>query len=107
LCLLNPKEFTNYQQDFPIEALNCLMENFSRCFDPVCLKSELVAVYYDVEFHKNVNELHKYIRQQELEDVFPQTYKLAKLILPIPAINVSTERSFSALKRLKNYLHST
>jgi hypothetical protein len=46
-----------------------------------------VAVYYDAEFHKNVNELHEYITQQELEDVFPRAYKLAKLILKIPTTN--------------------
>jgi hypothetical protein len=27
LCLLNPKQFANYQRDFPIEILNFLMEN--------------------------------------------------------------------------------
>jgi hypothetical protein len=66
--------------------------------DPLLLKSEIVAVYYDAAFYKNVNELEEYIRQQELEDVFPQTYKLSKLILTIPTTNVSTERSFSATK---------
>jgi hypothetical protein len=72
-------------------------------FDPVHLKSELVALYCEAEFYRNVNELHEYIWQQELGDVFPQTYKIAKLILTIPATNVSTERSFSALKRIKIY----
>jgi hypothetical protein len=80
---------------------------YGRRFDPVRLKSEHVALYCDAEFHRKVNELREYIRQQELEDVFPQAYKLAKLILTIRAISVSTERSFSALKRIKNYLHNT
>jgi hypothetical protein len=44
------------------------------------------------------NERHEYTRQQELADVFPQTYKLAELILTIPATNVSTEPSLSTLK---------
>jgi hypothetical protein len=73
----------------------------------VRLKSELVALYCDAEFHRNVNELHEYIWQQELEDVFPQTYKLARLILTIPAASVLTERLFAALRRIKNYLHNT
>jgi hypothetical protein len=38
--------------------------------------------------------------------VFPETY-LSKLILTIPATGSSTERSFSALKRVKNYLRNT
>jgi hypothetical protein len=45
LGLLDTKQFTNYQWDFPIEALNFLMETFGRSFDPVRLKSELVAMY--------------------------------------------------------------
>jgi hypothetical protein len=44
---------------------------------------------------------------QELHDVFPQTYNLSKLILTIPATSSSTERTFSALKRVKNYLWNT
>jgi hypothetical protein len=45
-----------------------------------------------------VNEPQEYTRQQEQEDVLPQSYKLAKLILIIPATNVSTEQSCSAFK---------
>jgi hypothetical protein len=83
------------------------MEIYGRRFDPVRLKSDLVALYCDAGFHKNATDLHEYIRQQELEDVFPQTYKLAKLILTIPATNVSKERSFSAHKRIQDYLRNT
>jgi len=38
------KQFTNYQQDFPIEGLNCLMETLAWCFNPLHLKSEIVAM---------------------------------------------------------------
>jgi len=41
LCLHYPRNFPNYQRYFPMEALNCLMETFDRCFDPVSLTSEL------------------------------------------------------------------
>jgi hypothetical protein len=61
----------------------------------------------DPEFSRNVCDLHDYIRIQELDDVFPETYKLRKLILTIPATSSSTETSFSALKRIKNYLRNT
>jgi hypothetical protein len=54
-----------------------------------------------------VCELHEYIRTQELHDVFPETFNLSKLILTIPATSSSTERSFSAQKRAKNYLRNT
>jgi hypothetical protein len=39
--------------------------------------------------------------------VFPQIFKLCELVLTIPATNVADERSFSALKRLKNYLRNS
>jgi hypothetical protein len=63
--------------------------------------------YSDIEFHKNLNEPHEYTRQQELEDVFPQAYKLAKLILTIPATTVLTEQSCSVSKRMTDFLHVT
>jgi hypothetical protein len=60
-CPLRPKQFANYQQDFIIKALNCLMQTFGRCFDPVHLKSELVAVYSNVKFPKSVDEFDEYL----------------------------------------------
>jgi hypothetical protein len=44
LCLLDPKQFANYQWDFPIEAMKFLMKTCGRHFDPVHLKNELVAL---------------------------------------------------------------
>ena len=38
---------------------------------------------------------------------YKQVYKLAKLILVMPATNAASERSFSAMKRVKSYLRST
>ena len=70
LCPPDLKQFANYQRYFPIEALNFLRNSFGRCFDPLHLKSELVAVYYDAECHTHINKLHVYTWQQELQDVF-------------------------------------
>jgi hypothetical protein len=61
--LLNAEQFANYQQDSPVEALNCLTENFGRCLDAQCLESELVALCCGAGFHKNVSELHEYMYQ--------------------------------------------
>ena len=38
---------------------------------------------------------------------FSQVFVLAKLLLVMPATNASSERSFSALRRVKTYLRST
>lgn len=107
LSLLNPDLYIRYQLSFPIEAFSCLMGVYGRHFDTARLRSELTAIYFDSEFHKNVNELHEYIVQHELEDVFPQTYKLTVLILTIPATSASAEISFSALRRVHNYLRNS
>lgn len=43
----------------------------------------------------------------EVKPIFSQVTKLVKLILTVPASSCANECSFSALKRLKNYLRST
>ena len=41
------------------------------------------------------------------KDIMPQVIYLIKLILVMPATNATSERSFSALKRVKTYLRAT
>jgi hypothetical protein len=57
VCVRDPRLFVNYQQDFSIESLNCLMEILGRCFDLMLVKSDLVVVCFNVERHKKVNQL--------------------------------------------------
>jgi hypothetical protein len=102
--LLDQKKFTRFKTEFPGDATSCLAQNYGAHFDFVCLRSKLTAVYSDPEFSRSVCELHEYIMTH---DVFPETYNLSKLIQTIPAPSSSTERSFSALKRVKNYLQNT
>jgi hypothetical protein len=106
LSMLDHKQFKKFSAEFPANAMNCLTENYGARFDFVRLRSELVAVHSNPEFPRNVCDLHDYIRTQELDDVFPETYKLRKLILTI-STSSSSERSFSGLKRIKNYLRNT
>jgi hypothetical protein len=56
---LDPKHFANCQKNFPSPKLNCLIETFSKPFDAVNLRTELVTAYSDAEFHKIANKLHK------------------------------------------------
>jgi hypothetical protein len=105
--LLDQKKFTRCKTEFPGDAMSCLAQNYGARFDFSRLRSELTAAYLDPEFSRSVCELHEYIRTQELHDVFPETYNFSKLILTIPATSSSIERSFSALKRVKNYLWNT
>ena len=41
------------------------------------------------------------------QSAFSQVWILMKLLLVMPATNATSERSFSALRRVKNYLRST
>ena len=52
LCLHYPGNFPNYQRDFPMETLNCLMETFGRHIDPVRLTCELWQCILTLNFTK-------------------------------------------------------
>ena len=57
----------------------------------------------------NVHDLIQFL--QKLDDsrkvAMSEVIKLAKILLVMPATNAISERSFSALKRVKTYLRST
>ena len=47
------------------------------------------------------------VHENDLFDIFPEYYNVAHILAAIPATSCSAERSFSALRRLKNYIRST
>ncbi|KYN06870.1 Zinc finger MYM-type protein 1 [Cyphomyrmex costatus] len=50
----------------------------------------------------------QFIQQNpEIGELVPEYKKLLRILLTIPATSCTNERSFSALKYLKNYLRST
>ena len=75
----------------------------------VSVKSELTKVYtcISTEFSNlSVHELASFMEKNGLLSIFPETYKLAELILTIPSTIASVERSFSALKRIHTFLRN-
>ena len=107
MSLLDSRKFSEYQNHFPESEFSCLKENYGKYFDFECLKSELAVIFRDVDMHKDsVTQLCNYMLSFDLVDVFPEAYKLSKLIITIPASSSSAERSFSALKRIKTYLRN-
>jgi hypothetical protein len=54
LSMLDHKQFTKLSAEFPANAMNCLAESYSGRFDFARLRSELVAVYSDPDFSRNV-----------------------------------------------------
>ncbi|XP_060855035.1 zinc finger MYM-type protein 1-like [Metopolophium dirhodum] len=102
-ALLDFKKFSLYANDFSINLFNSLKQLYGKYFDLPKLRSELSVVYSTEEFQKpNVHDLLIYLKTTNLDENLPQATKLISLILTIPATSASAERSFSALKRIKN-----
>ncbi len=58
-------------------------------------------------FPKTILEISLYIRNNNLVEVYPYIDIALRMILCTPATNCSAERSFSTLRRVKNYLRSS
>lgn len=52
-------------------------------------------------------DLLTFLRKNDLHTVFPNVDIAYRMLLSIPISNCSAERSFSVLKRVKNYMRST
>ena len=57
--------------------------------------------------YMTVSEMLETMYQNDLFDMFPEFSKVIHIFAVIPATSCSAERSFSALRILKIYLHST
>lgn len=55
----------------------------------------------------NIINMCKFIKEKNIESIFPYVYVALRMFLCTPASNCSTERSFSTLRRIKSYLRST
>jgi len=55
----------------------------------------------------NIINMCKFIKEKNIEAIFPYVYVALRMFLCTPASNCSTERSFSTLRRIKTYLRST
>jgi len=54
-----------------------------------------------------MNGLLKKLSNSPLKATFPNILIILRIFACMPCINVSAERSFSVLRRVKNYLRST
>lgn len=106
--LLDFSKFEQFVTQFPRNSMDSLKDSYGDYFDLSILKSELTVVYSSTEYHiENIHKLWIYLKSTGLSESLPQTTKLVSLILTIPATSAGTERSFSALKRIKTYLKNT
>ena len=89
---------TFYRDDFNKDLLHAQLQTFQVHFQ---------QVYGDVNV--SVFELRKYFESLTTSQVclMSEVTKLMHLVLVMPATNATSERSFSALRRVKTYLRST
>ncbi|XP_062541722.1 uncharacterized protein LOC134209723 [Armigeres subalbatus] len=107
LSLLDSTKFKAYCDKFPKELVDDVCSRFSN-FDKVKLTNELKVFYTKDEFAgRKVAEIMNVLVTNNLEDIFSETHRLARLILTLPSTTASVERSFSILRRIKTYLRST
>ena len=80
---------------------------YGKLFNRNELRGELQLLYQDKSLSQPPDQLIVTIDKDGLEPAFPEVYRALKLILTLPMTTASAERSFSCLKRMKNYLRST
>ena len=85
-----------YERNFHWENLTFQLGQFAAFLDT---SNILVTKLFEslVNFGKN----------QSQKVLLPEVTKLTKLLYALPAMNATSERSFSAMKRIKTYLKST
>lgn len=109
LALLNKDNFDVYKKKFPDILFKSLISHpHGKNFDMIKLKAELIVVYDSDDFKNySVYELYAYLKISGLAIALSEVVKLCSLIITIPVTSATTERSFSALKRIKTFTRST
>jgi hypothetical protein len=111
---LHPKRFVACSNTELLQQAHKLKEQFPSELS-FQLASELIA-FRDIFFQQvssdnsnfaGVLPYLKFILESDQADVYPQMEVLLRLFLTLPIGIASAERSFSVLRRLKNYLRST
>lgn len=106
--LLSYEYYTMYCNNFPEQSVVELINSHEHSFNVDRLRNELRCVYKSDELKTlRIFDLIQNLHTNNLTAIFPEVYKLAKLIVTIPVSSASAERSFSCLKRIHTYLRNT
>ncbi|XP_072382347.1 zinc finger MYM-type protein 1-like [Diabrotica undecimpunctata] len=106
--LLNISKFPIFAKEFPHDLLKNLTTQYN-IFDINQLKSELSAMYGNdiIENCASPYEMLTFFHDYDLKLCMPEVFKLLCICVVLPVTSASAERSFSALKRIKNYIRNT
>ena len=89
-----------YKDDFNPDVLCAQLVTFGLDFQASCFRTEAKPTIFDIrDYFKSLS----YAQRQLLD----QVCRAVQLIMVMPATNATSERSFSALRRVKSYLRST
>lgn len=106
--LLNVSKFSSFAEHFPDALLKTLTKQYN-FFNEELLKNELIVLYGNniVENCTSPHEMLKCFHDNDLQSCMPEVFKLLNVTVVLPVTSASTERSFSALKRIKTYIRNS
>lgn len=94
--------------EFANKLQECYKDDIEKAFSTECIHFKS----YLESSNKQMNcispfQMCKLLREDSLTDVYPNIDIALRIYVCTPISNCTTERSFSCLKRIKNYLRST
>ena len=89
----------HYSNDFKSDLLKVHLDLFTANFETPDIDRTSITLQDVITYGKTLTEAQK--------DLMSEVCLLLKLILVMPATNAVSERSFSALRRIKTFLRTT
>jgi len=97
----------NFENDIKINDVEKLTEFYKADLEDIKQVYEEVKMWHS--FLKTINKPNNIVEYLYVCDslIFPNVYKLIKILVTLPVTTCTAERSFSTLHRLKTYLRNT
>ncbi|VVC46294.1 HAT, C-terminal dimerisation domain [Cinara cedri] len=101
-------EFSLYEKNFPQKYVDDTIKAYP-FLNKSKLQTELELIYKRTDFRSITGAVNllQFIIDNNLEQIFSETFKLIRIIATIPMTTAEAERSFSTLKRIKTFLRNT
>lgn len=101
-------EFPLYEKRFPQAYVDETIEAYP-FLNKSKLQTELELIYKRTDFRSVIGAVNllQFIIDNNLEQIFSETFKLIRIIATIPMTSAEAERSFSTLKRIKTFLRNS
>jgi len=101
-------EFPLYEKSFPQTYVDETIEAYP-FLNKSKLQTELELIYKRTDFRSVIGAVNllQFIIDNNLEQIFSETFKLIRIIATIPMTSAEAERSFSTLKRIKTFLRNS